>query len=313
MILKYWLTISLLVASLLLISTQVFGSFVYYPPEEFAKECPVIIAGTITETDNNSAYIRVDAIFKNVLKDAELRIDDILPVRTSPIREYIEDGKVMSMWTSVDIRYDKGTVGIWLIALYDKAYGFTIERNPVQHQSLADEDALRTKGVFLTEKEVLPDGNMADKLYSTDEWVIKIKQEEPTRMRTRKEREERERRFYATSVVAGTRVRQAAYDSGHDLFMWSKEYEKPDGQGDKNRFEAGVFIGYVSGVNIARRGHRSGVPSLDFCTPPAVTRSQLCDVVAKYLEEHPNERGALGGFSADVVVTSALAEAFPCK
>lgn len=142
---------------------------------------------------------------------------------------------------------------------------------------------------------------------------MKVKQEEPMRWKDRKEREERERKLHAAPVAAGTRVAQSTHDTGHNLYTWSKEYKKPDGQRDKNRFEAGVFIGFVSGVNAARRGDRSEVPDWNFCTPHTVTRSQLCDIVAKYLEEHPEKRDDRGGSSADLLVVYALAEAFPCK
>jgi Rap1a immunity proteins len=88
------------------------------------------------------------------------------------------------------------------------------------------------------------------------------------------------------------------------LYIWSKEYEKPDGQGDKDRFEAGMFIGYVNRVFDVGNGQQSYAP---FCVPYD-SKGQIYDIVAKFLREHPKERG-----DAASLVNSALTEAFPCE
>jgi Rap1a immunity proteins len=89
-----------------------------------------------------------------------------------------------------------------------------------------------------------------------------------------------------------------------DLYIWSKEYEKHDGQGDKNRFEAGMFIGYVSGVYAIGNGRESYAP---FCVP-FDSKGQIYNIVAKFLREHPEEWSGAEG-----LVRSALAETFPCE
>lgn len=96
----------------------------------------------------------------------------------------------------------------------------------------------------------------------------------------------------------------AGYVDGNQLKQWHDEKVKHEsGRGAQtDYFSVGQDFGYVTGV----------VDSLDgiyFCPPLNVTKGQLTDIVAKYINKNPEMRNKLG---SDLVV-NALSPVFPCK
>ena len=71
---------------------------------------------------------------------------------------------------------------------------------------------------------------------------------------------------------------------------------------DDASFEDGVCYGYVFGVFDSNPGDL-------ICAPNGVTGRQLVDIVRKFFKENPEIRHD----EAAVLVTVALAEAFPCN
>jgi hypothetical protein len=65
-------------------------------------------------------------------------------------------------------------------------------------------------------------------------------------------------------------------------------------------YEVGVFRGYVAGVADAL--------SSSVCSPNNTTLGQVLAIVAKYFNEHPEQWSK----PANVLIATALAQAFPC-
>jgi Rap1a immunity proteins len=84
---------------------------------------------------------------------------------------------------------------------------------------------------------------------------------------------------------------------GNKLMRWCED--KPD-----DSFLRGLCLGYVEATADALMAERPGRQ----CISRDVTFGQLEEVVRKYLREHPENRG----YGANVIVASALTEAFPC-
>jgi len=104
------------------------------------------------------------------------------------------------------------------------------------------------------------------------------------------------------AMVTVTGEAQSQFVDGSHLNEWRKEYKKPLEQSDKDHSASGLFMGYVAGICDGFNGQR-------FCTATGVTAAQVSDIVAKYLEEHPEIRHKAGY----LLVTEALKKAFPCK
>lgn len=66
-----------------------------------------------------------------------------------------------------------------------------------------------------------------------------------------------------------------------------------------------LCTGYVMGVADARDNDQSGI---SFCIPGGVSKTQLHDVVLKYLRKNPDRR-----FPAPLLVSAAFAEVFQCS
>ena len=67
---------------------------------------------------------------------------------------------------------------------------------------------------------------------------------------------------------------------------------------------------YVEGVADAMSANLpSGVAGFHACLPANQTIQQVGDVVKRYLQDHPEERG----YTAASVVAKALQQAFPCS
>ena len=88
--------------------------------------------------------------------------------------------------------------------------------------------------------------------------------------------------------------------SGNDLIAGMRVYLKADKDYTKADFLlAGNYLGYVQGVAEATAS--------DYSLPDAVTADQLCLIVAKFLEKHPERWNE----PAPNLVRNALQEAFP--
>jgi hypothetical protein len=90
--------------------------------------------------------------------------------------------------------------------------------------------------------------------------------------------------------------------TGNDLRKWIDEYEKGDREPARtNWLYNGWFVGYVSGISDVGTGGF-------FCIREGATRKQVCDVVAKYVNQNPEIRDN----PARDLVVEALKQAFPC-
>jgi len=98
------------------------------------------------------------------------------------------------------------------------------------------------------------------------------------------------------SVYAGE------YVSGNEFVNQWKEYKKSDAGQSYNHFDMGFYLGFVSGVKVM--GAR-----LLFSSPQNATQGQICSVVGKWIDDHP-ERWADDPVR---IVVTALQEAFPLK
>lgn len=87
----------------------------------------------------------------------------------------------------------------------------------------------------------------------------------------------------------------AAFDTGNDLL-------------EKCRAQNGMCLGYVSGVIDASQMYQSAGTNRLVCPPTRVTRTQVRDVVVRFLERNPASRQ----LSAAVITLSALRQAFLC-
>jgi hypothetical protein len=92
----------------------------------------------------------------------------------------------------------------------------------------------------------------------------------------------------------------AQFISGNDLVIYMREYEK-DERGDTSAsdIEASRYIGYVIGVYDAHR--------FLFDSPSGTSIGQVCAIVAKYLNEHPEKWNQ----TASDLVLEALKQAYP--
>jgi hypothetical protein len=91
--------------------------------------------------------------------------------------------------------------------------------------------------------------------------------------------------LYSAAVYAG------AYITGNFLYDSQKAVGKE------------LLLGYVAGI------HDSYYDARLFCKPDNVPLGQAVDVVAKYLNDHPEKRH----LEAQLLVVVALTEAWPCK
>jgi hypothetical protein len=93
----------------------------------------------------------------------------------------------------------------------------------------------------------------------------------------------------------------SAFRDGNKLVAEMREYEKAVRNTESNWLNVGTYEGYVLGV--------FDVVEQSICTPDNIKAGQLFAVVAKYLNEHPEQ----WSFAADTLVFKALSSAFPCK
>ena len=73
------------------------------------------------------------------------------------------------------------------------------------------------------------------------------------------------------------------------------------GEKDPRSYSQGYFLGYVAGV--------ADETTTKLCIPKGVTRTQIAEVVRKYLQDHPAELH----LDPNVLVLKAIRTAWPCK
>lgn len=106
----------------------------------------------------------------------------------------------------------------------------------------------------------------------------------------------------------------AGFRTGNDLMEEWKAYQKID-QGKVravDNFDSGRFMGYVTGVLDLYEGvdlilYIKKLGSSTFEVPNGVPLGQICRIVGKYLNDHPERLHESGA----VLILSALKEAFP--
>jgi hypothetical protein len=109
--------------------------------------------------------------------------------------------------------------------------------------------------------------------------------------------------FALCVVVMFSTSANAVVLNGNDLVKNWKEYKKLDEGRIHNVSDAGYFMGYVSGIVDAFHSE------FLFNPPYGSTVGQLCSVVGKWLDNHPEEWNKPAG----ELVTKALQSAFLLK
>lgn len=104
--------------------------------------------------------------------------------------------------------------------------------------------------------------------------------------------------LWATTISLG----HAQFFDGNKLVSDMHEFEKAERDDPRTSYGAvGSFTGYVAGV--------SDSISQSLCLSGKVTVRQVTTVVAKYLNEHPEQ----WSHPAYQLVTAAVQAAFPCR
>jgi hypothetical protein len=108
----------------------------------------------------------------------------------------------------------------------------------------------------------------------------------------------------------------AAYVSGEQLTSYCRAYLLKIRQDNRvtapQAWEAALCDGYVAGVLDAINAEDADVSPADFarlCMPQDLNAMTAVEIVAKFLDGHPERRASLGY----VLVREALAAAFPCR
>ena len=91
--------------------------------------------------------------------------------------------------------------------------------------------------------------------------------------------------------------------SGNELYEYGLEYVKVKNGLKANEGKAGLFVGYIAGVN-----ESIGVLGA-YCIPKNTGGIAIVDIVFRYVENHPERRNQIGS----VLVIEALKEVYPCK
>lgn len=97
-------------------------------------------------------------------------------------------------------------------------------------------------------------------------------------------------------MLASLPAAEADWMDGNKLYDDAKVYKEVERTGFKieHTYQTAFFCGYVIGVAEHLR------------TPAKVTHGQLCDIVVRYLEAHPEKRHLPGA----VLIEAAFNEAF---
>jgi len=94
----------------------------------------------------------------------------------------------------------------------------------------------------------------------------------------------------------------ASFFNGNHLYKDGLEYYKHNIGQEGSFYSDGFYTGYVSGVYDSYAG-------VLFCPTGSVSLGQVCDIVLKYLQDHPEVRNK----PANEIVVDALKEVWPCK
>ncbi len=108
--------------------------------------------------------------------------------------------------------------------------------------------------------------------------------------------------IFAVLIVLCVPIFDAWGFVGNDLIKQLREYEKVERNDPKTiDISAGFYIGYVRGI------YESNTNII--CAGENVKLGQMTAIVAKYLNEHPEEWNQ----PANMLVIKALIKEFPCK
>lgn len=150
-------------------STAALASWAFVPLEKLVADNPVIVVGKIEKIDvapppkanepmftYDTAYIAVSKVLKNTLGKTAIEVGDKLPLGMPSVNRRVA--------MSTDIRYRKGTEGVWLLERRKGQYWATYPRDL---QSLKEEGkiaALIAKQAIVIEKvtEGVPFATAAD-------------------------------------------------------------------------------------------------------------------------------------------------------
>jgi len=118
------------------------------------------------------------------------------------------------------------------------------------------------------------------------------------------------RRIVFALLAFGWATSAFGWETGNDLIPLWKEYKADH----RDYYSSGMFIGYIAATldgldltNYVLDETHYGDGDLGFEIPKDATLGQLCSVVGKWLENHPEK----WNMSGTLVVIAALREAFP--
>lgn len=103
---------------------------------------------------------------------------------------------------------------------------------------------------------------------------------------------------------------QNLFQTGKELHDWSLAYQRTENNSARGRdyYSASTYLGYIVG---AIDGYsyglvQQGVP-VPFYVPPQVTMTEICAVIGKYLDDHPQ----LWSYPAGVIILDAIVTSYP--
>ena len=106
--------------------------------------------------------------------------------------------------------------------------------------------------------------------------------------------------FTIGMLVASTASAMKGDEFARLMEIWNRE-NGSDSTTPENALSAGMFVGYLRGVEDSMQGYR-------FCIPAETQFSRRVILLTKYVREHPDELHN----GATTVIVEALQPAFPC-
>jgi hypothetical protein len=107
----------------------------------------------------------------------------------------------------------------------------------------------------------------------------------------------------AVALMLSAGPAAAGFLTGDGLLEQCREYEKSQAGQDYSYVEAGLCLGYITGVGDMVKAATSRA-----CPPEDANRGQVILVVIKFLKENPAKLHV----AAFVSITVAMQEAWPC-
>lgn len=132
------------IASSILLFENAFGCWAEMPLKKITSDSPLIIIGSIEKIKQadppkknidyqyDIAYINVSEVLKNTLQDYEVQNNDEVPLSMPSALNLVVN--------STDIRYKKGTSGIWILDFKKNTFWATY---PKDYQPMSKEKEMR--------------------------------------------------------------------------------------------------------------------------------------------------------------------------